>query len=569
MRRENNLQRNARTTSRIQEIVRVMVKYGFSEWVRMLRLDKAVPGIHGLLSRKGRPKVAKGATRWEIIRMAMEELGPTFIKLGQLMSNRTDVLPNELIRELARLQDEVAPIPHAQVVQSLRNELGSALGEVFAEFEETPTASASIAQVHRARLKDGTIVAVKVQRPGIEKMIETDLDIVAYLAKLAEHYIPSTRYLGPTGMVREFRRSIRRELDFNRERQNMERFASVMGHRRELQVPGTYERHSTKRLLVMEYIDGTKLSSYFNAPDAPHKVRFDPKTVAERGADLVLEQVLIHGFFHADPHPGNLMILPDNRICYLDFGMMGRLHQDERDQLASAIGGMVRRDGARVTDAVLQLTRSAKSVHYEELVDEVQELVDDYLDRALKDVNIGELFSDLITLIVSHGLTVPTSLLMVAKTLLTIEGVGMHLYPEFTLEPALEEATRKVVMNRLKPQNLASQGYMVGIEYLELLRDLPGDLSGIARLIRSGQLTVGFRVRGLEPVRQTLDSVGNRFVYGLVLAALMISSALIIHARVPPLWNNIPIMGVAGFGIAGVLALGFLFSLVVGLFRRR
>lgn len=545
-----------------------MVKYGLSEWVRMLRLDKAVPGIRSLLVRRG-PKPPKGASRWEIIRMAMEELGPTFIKIGQLLSNRTDILPNEFIRELSRLQDEVQPIPSKLITIALREELGRPTGEIFRWFEETPTASASIAQVHRAELTGGESVAVKIQRPGIESMIETDLDIVAYLARLAERYVPSSRYLGPTGMVKEFRKHIRRELDFERERQNMDRFSSMFGRRDGLKVPATYPKHSTKRLLIMEYVDGTKVSSVLANPEGPHKVTFDPATIAERGAHLTLEQILIHGFFHADPHPGNLMILPGSTICYLDFGLMGRLHEEERDHLATAISGMVRRDGAKVTDAVLRLTRASRTAEYEELVDEIQDLVDDYLDRALKDVNIAELFSDMITLVVSHGITVPTSLMMVAKALLTIEGVGMHLYPEFTLQPALEEASRKVVMHRLRPENLAREASTFGLEYLELLRDAPSDVSGIMRMLRTGQLTIGFRLRGLEPVRGTLDNIGYRLVFGLVLAALMISSALIIHAKLPPLWNDIPVIGLAGFGIAGILSLGFLFSLVAKVFRRR
>lgn len=569
MKNESAFQRNSRTTRRVQEIVRVMVKYGLSEWIRMLRLDRAIPGVRKLLSRRGRPPVPPGASRWEILRMAMEELGPTFIKLGQLLSNRTDILPTELIRELSRLQDEVQPIAAEHVLASLRDELGRPMSEVFAEFDEEPTASASIAQVHRAVLRSGGTVAVKVQRPGIEEMIETDLDIVGYFARLAERYVPSARYLNPSEMVKEFRKNIRRELDFTRERKSMERFATIFETRSDIRVPATFERYSTKNVLIMEYMDGTKVSTFLNEPDARHKVDIDRATVASRGADLMLEQILIHGFFHADPHPGNMMILPGNTICFLDFGLMGRLNQHERDQLSAAIAGMVRRDGTRVTEAILRVTRSDRALDYEQLVDEVQELVDDYLDRALKDVNVAELFSDLISLVVAHGISVPGSLMMVAKALLTIEGVGMHLYPEFTLEPALENAARKVVLNRLRPQNLARQASSVGLEYLELSRDLPGDISAIVRQLRSGHLTIGFRVRGIEPMRQTLDNIGYRFVYGLVLAALMISSALIVHAKIPPLWNDIPIIGMVGFGVAGILGLGLLFSLVARVFRRR
>lgn len=546
----------------------MMVKYGLSEWVRMLRLEKAVPGIRSLLVRRG-PKPPADASRWEIIRMALEELGPTFIKIGQLLSNRADILPNDLIRELSRLQDEVQPIPYTQIVAAVREELGKPIDHVFASFDEQPTASASIAQVHRATLSSGDVVAVKVQRPGIESMIDTDLDIVAYLARLAERYVTSSRYLGPTDMVKEFRRNLRRELDFTRERQNMERFASIFSRRSGLKIPTTHARYSSRRLLVMEYVDGTKLSSFFANPDGPHKVHFDRAAVAERGASLTLEQILIHGFFHADPHPGNLMILPGDTVCFLDFGLMGRLHEEERDQLASAIAGMVRRDAAKVTDSLLRLTRTTRTPDYEELVDEIQEIVDDYLDRALKDVNIAELFSDLITLIVGHGITVPTSLMMVAKALLTIEGVGMNLYPEFTLQPALEDAVRKVMRYRLRPENIAREASTLGLEYLELIRDTPSDVSGVIRQLRTGQLTVGFRLRGLEPLRNTLDNIGYRLVFGLVIAALLVSSALIIHAKLPPLWNDISIVGLAGFGIAGILGSGFLFTLVAKVFRRR
>ena len=416
-----------------------MVKYGLTEWVRMLRLHKAVPGIRAMLPRRGRRPVSKEASRWEIIRMALEELGPTFIKLGQLLSNRTDILPTELIRELVRLQDEVKPIPQNLVLNAIEEELGRPMNEVFSQLDELPAASASIAQVHRAVLVTGEVVGVKLQRPGIEKTIETDLDIVAFFARLAERHIPSSRYLGPVGMVKEFRRHIRRELDFNRERGNMERFRANFAGRPEIMVPATYPDYSTKRLLIMEYVEGVKVRTVIDAPETPHGIRFDRKTVAENGANLMLEQILIHGFFHADPHPGNMFILPDDVLCFLDFGLMGRLHEGERDLLAGAISGMVNRNGAKVTDAVLRLTRSGRHIDYEDLVDEVQELIDDYLDRPLKDMNIAVLFTDLISLVVAHGLQVPSGLMMVTKALLTVEGLGRNLYPEFTLQPVLED----------------------------------------------------------------------------------------------------------------------------------
>ncbi len=501
--------------------------------------------------------------------MALEELGPTFIKLGQLLSNRTDILPTELIRELVRLQDEVKPIPQKLVLGAIRDELGRPVEEVFAELDERPAASASIAQVHRAVLVTGEVVGVKLQRPGIESIIETDLDIVAFFARLAERHIPSSRYLGPVGMVREFRRHIRRELDFSRERGNMERFRTIFEGRPEINVPATYPEFSTRRLLIMEYVEGVKIRTVLNDPDAPHEIDFDRKQVAENGANLILEQILIHGFFHADPHPGNIIILPGDVLCFLDFGLMGRLHEEERDLLATAISGMVNRNGGKVTDAVLRLTRSHRHIDYEDLVDEVQELIDDYLDRALKEMDIAALFTELIGLVVAHGLAVPSSLMMVAKALLTVEGVGRNLYPEFTLQPVLEAIGHKYIMERLKPANLAKRFAAVGTDYLDLLRHLPKDASGISRQLRSGELTVGFRLRGLDPLRHTLDNVGYRLIFGIVLAALLISSALLIHARLPPLWHDIPLIGLVGFAVAGLLGFGFIFSIAARVFRRR
>jgi ubiquinone biosynthesis protein len=562
------LRTGVRTTARIQEFARVLIKYGLSEWIRALRLDRSVPGVRSLLSRRGRRAVPPGASRWELLRLAIEELGPTFVKLGQLLSNRSDLLPLELIEELSNLQDRVQPMEWKTVRESLRTELGQEISRVFRELDEVPAASASIAQVHRGVLMTGEEVAIKIQRPGIESIIETDLEIVSYLARLAERYLPAARYLGPTELVREFRKHIMRELDFTRERQNMERFRVSHRTRRGLLVPQTYPKHSTERLLIMDYVHGIKVS-LLDTDEARAKLPdYDPAVVARRGADLMLEQILIHGFFHADPHPGNVMVLPGNVLCFLDFGLMGRLHETERHHLAAAISGMVRRDGARVTDAILRLTHCNRSVEYDELVEEIQDLVDDYLDRPLKDVNIAELFSALIRLVVNHGLKVPSSLLMVAKALVTIEGVGMNIYPEFTLQPALEGVARQLVIQQLRPKKLSRAGMTALIEYTNFLRGFPTEASGLVRQLRGGQLTVGFRLRGLEPLRHTLDNVGYRLVFGVVLAALLVSSALIIHAKLPPMWNGIPLIGVVGFGIAGILGLGFLFSLVVRVFRR-
>jgi ubiquinone biosynthesis protein len=499
--------------------------------------------------------------------MAIEELGPTYVKLGQLLSNRSDILPIELVRELARLQDDVPPVASDQIRSALEAEIGGSIHSVFSEFDDQPSASASVAQVHRARLTTGEEVAVKIQRPKVREIVETDLDIVVYLAGLAERYVAASRFLSPTSLVKDFRKHLLNELDFTRERRNQELFRRDYGNMPGLMVPATFPELTTERLLVMEYVNGVKVSAILSGGSPPPG--YDIKVIAERGAELMLDQIMIHGYFHADPHPGNVMILPSNVICFLDFGLMGRLHESEREHLSTAVSGMARRDGPRVTDALLQLTRCHHLVEYERLVEDVQTLIDEYLERELRDVNVAELFSELIRLVVSHGIPVPPSLMMVAKALLTIEGVGMNLYPEFTLQPALEAAAKKAMMQKLRPENLTRVGSTVAMDYLELLRDLPSELGGLGRRLRNGQLTIGFRMRGLEPIRHTLDNVGYRLIFGLIIAALMMSSALIIHAKLPPLWNGIPLIGVIGFGIAGLAGLGFLIIIMVRLLRRR
>ncbi len=552
----------------MREFARIMIKYGFSGSIRALRLGKSVPGIRSLLSRRGSAEVPDGLSKWELLRLALEELGPTFVKLGQLLSTRSDILPEELLTQFSRLQDSVQPVEWPRIREALHAELGNEITNVFARIDEYPTGSASIAQVHRGVLVTGEEVAVKIQRPGIPGTIEIDLDIMDQVARLAERHLPIVRHFHPSDLMKEFRKHILQELDFGRERRNMERFRANHAKRYGIYVPETYAEYCTHRLIVMEFVDGVKLSALDSEGFHKKLPDCDPSVIARRGADLTLEQILIHGFFHADPHPGNIMILPGNVLCFLDFGMMGELRETERNQMAAAVLGIAQQDGRRVADALVRLSNQNRTVQYDTLVDEVQVLVQDYLDRPLKDLDIGELFADLVRLVTTHGIHVPASLLMVVKALLTTEGVGVRIYPEFTLQPALRAVARKLMIEQLRPNRMAKLGSATMMEYLQLLRDLPGDTGDVLRQLRAGRLVIGFRMRGLEPLRRTLDNISYRLIFGIVLAALMISSALIIQAKIPPLWNGIPLIGVVGFVIAGVLSLSFLVSLISHVFRR-
>lgn len=542
-----------------------MVKYGFSDWIEQLGLDRV---FRSLKTAEGwKRDTAPGMERRaKMIRLAFEELGPTFIKLGQIASGRTDLLPIEVTRELTNLQDNVAPFPYADVEKTLNRDLEGSLADHFSSFERIPTASASIAQVHRGTLLDGREVAVKVQRPGIEELIDTDTDILLLLASLAERTVRRARLFSPVELVEEFRRTIVEELDFERERHNLELFREQYKHSRKLYVPYTVPKLSTHRILVMEYVEGERLAEVIAAENQEER----KERIASRGVDIVLEQVMANGVFHADPHPGNILILEDHRICFLDYGIVGSLKPRQRKLLVEAILGTVQHDADRVTEAMLRLTGQRLGSHRLDLLrDDVDLLIEEYADAAFGEIDINRFFMELLRLVVRYDLKVPANLMLVMKTLVAAEGMGVQLSPDFNFVEVVRPFAYKLLLRRITPQKVQEELIGLTQDYSELTRALPGDIRKILRQAKSGKLRLGFRVMGLEPLRHTLDTISYRLVFGLVVAALLVSSGLIIQANVPPLWNNVSVLGMAGFAVAGFVTLWFLVSLALELWRHR
>ncbi len=562
LRRKRFIRRTIRHSRRFQEIIGILVRYGFADWLSALKVDRRFRFVRRLLSSRS-VEMPVGASRWQLIRMAFEELGPTFIKFGQLLSNRSDMLPAELLSELEQLQDHVPPFPFEEVRRTITRDLGQPLEELFSTFEESPVASASVAQVHQARLRNGKNVAVKVQRPRLREIVEVDLDIIAGFARLIETYVPSWRFFNPSGFVEEFRERLNGELDFNQEARNIRRFAAIFRNNRNVRVPEIYSELCSRRVITMEYISGTRMSEVLR----DRSQRFDRKALARRAGELMLEQVYLHGFFHGDPHPGNLMVLPDGVICFLDFGMMGALRPREREALTESILGLVDRDPVRVTDAVLVLTEEAGPVNRERLEDAVFDLIDQYADATLGDLDMGNLFQELVQVALDHNLRMPTRMLVMIKATVIVEGVGYNLDPDFQLLAMLQKFTTKIIRDRFHPRRLGKDAAAGSIDLLELLRSLPRDGRELISQLKGGELSLNMHLFGTEPLRKTLDNVSNRIVFGFVLAGLMIASALIVHAGLPPLWNNIPILGLSGFVITGVLGLGFLLRIVARVFR--
>ncbi|MCL0084032.1 AarF/UbiB family protein [Dehalococcoidia bacterium] len=549
--------RTYRHINRYREIVTVLVKYGFDDLITRSNLEKYIDFGRKLLPGE-RERDVVSLSRWERIRMVLEELGPTFIKFGQIMSNRPDLVPQELIVELKKLQSAVPPFPEEEAKKLVEEELGKSVDELFSDYTTAPIASASIAQVHRAVLKNGEEVAVKVQRPGIQQIIETDIEIMFHLAALMEKYVEEINLFDPVAIVAEFERSIKRELDFHIEAAAIERFGGNFQTDRTIYVPTVYWDYSTSRVLTMEFIDGVKASSV----EVLLAAGLDPKLLASRGADLVLKQVFEHGFFHADPHPGNLMALPGNVVCFLDYGMMGGISMKDRGYLSGILTGIVNQDAARITKTLLQLSATPHLKDADKLEYEIQALLEQYSYRSLKSINMGLILNQLITLIISYRLKAPSHFYLLTKALITIEGVGRMLDPDFDMVTHAKPFAKKLLKERMNPLKLTKDLYLSAIDLSVLLRDLPSEVREILTQIKGGKIRIEFEHKGLEPIQETHNQIGNRIAFAIVLAALLMSSALIVLAGIPPQWNGVPMIGIVGFLGAGIMGFWLLISIL-------
>ncbi|RCV63676.1 ubiquinone biosynthesis protein [Methanophagales archaeon] len=553
------ISRTYRHINRYREIIAILVKYGFGDLLAKLELQKRLDFGKGFVLGKGAAEIA-AASRWERVRMALEELGPTFVKFGQIMSTRPDMIPHELIPELEKLQDRVPPFSTEDAKQIIEEELGNSIDSIFKDFTDSPIAAASIAQVHKAVLPNGEEAAVKVQRPGIDRIIEVDLEIMLHLASLIKKHFSEELDWDPVGIVEEFTRVIRKEQDFRIEAAHIERFAENFQSDMRIHVPYAYRDFSSRRVLTMEFIGGIKVSEITRAKE--HEYCIDPKVVAARGADLVLKQIFEHGFFHADPHPGNIQVLKDNVICFLDYGMMGSLSARHREDLADILFGIVNKDESKITKTILKLSEYRQIMDNEKLESDIAELIELYAYRPLKELEIGSLLHRIARVVDEYRLKGPLDFYLLAKALVTIESVGRELDPEFNAVKHAEPFAEKLIMERMSPRKLIGDFYLSALETHLLMRDLPSETRDILTLVKQGEAKIKFEHKGLEPMLKTLDQNNNRSVFAIVLASLVIGSALIVLSGVPPKWHEIPVIGIIGFLGAGLIGFWLLFSIL-------
>jgi ubiquinone biosynthesis protein len=528
-----------RNVKRWTEIVTVLSKYGLADWLAYTNIDF----IKDRLPARDGESIAR-LTREARIRLTLTELGPTFIKLGQLMSTRPDVVGRELADELKQLQAATPADPPQTVRATVETELGESLDELFAEFELVPIASASIGQVHRARLKTGERIVVKVQHVGIESKVNEDLEVLGGLAQLAEQF-PEFAPYRPTANVAEMGRTLRRELDFGREERNLHQFAEMFRDDPTVSIPRAHTELSTPRVLTMDMIDGIPLSQ----PGLLHAAGIDTEEVARRGANLYMQMIFTHGFFHADPHPGNLVLLPGNVIGLLDFGMVGRIDDRLREQIEDMLMAIVQHDVPLLVRLIKQVGKPPPQLDEAGLANDVADFVGHYATQSLEHFPVGAALTDMIEIMRRYGIMLPTSVAMLIKTLVSLEGTARLLSPHFSLMEVMQPYHRSMMIRRLSPVRQIKKLRRLYLEVEQLVEVLPQRIMQILEQVQDGKFDVHLDHRGLGP------SV-NRLVLGMLASALFVGSSFMLSYNVPPLmfhtsegWlglKDLSILGLAG-----------------------
>ena len=550
------IDRTYHNIQRLRQVVTILVKYGLGELVSSLRIDYYLAWMKRLVTRHKPPKEVSSLTRPMRVRMAMEELGPTFVKLGQMLSTRQDVIPPAYIQELTRLLDEVAPVSVDEIKKRVESELKRPIKEIFSRFSEEPFASASIAQVHTASLVSGEDVVVKVVRPGIESVIRTDLDILAELAQLIEKHFPEAAVFEPVALIDEFSRSINKEVDLAREGRIMDRFAANFEGDETIHIPKVYWGYCSQKVLTQERLVGQKLSG-IDFDELPTSVR---KTIARNGAAIILKQILSYGLFHADPHPGNMFLLPGNRLGLVDYGIVGRTDPATRTMIAEVLVELSQGRPEKVADILLRNQPPIPSFDRGAFVRDTMELCDLYVGIPLKSVMVTSLFSDLVQTMQRHKIRFPKDLMLLSRALVTIEGVGRRLDPDFDMVEFAKPFVKKFIHERLGPAQIAKTAWETLRNYANLSKTLPKDVSAILSRLKESQMEIGFVHKGLENFSSRLEKVGYRLTLGMIISALIIGSSYLAAVEIHSNTSALFFYSVIGFLSAIVLAIILLIS---------
>ena len=544
--------RNIRNIRRLREIVAILIKYGFSDLLFKLNL------AHWRPFRKV-PGVEDGLTLPSRVRLVLEELGTTFIKVGQVASMRPDLVPAEFMYELEKLQNDVPAENYCAITSRIEEELGDRLDNIFVEFDREPLAAASLSQVHRGVLRsNGRSVAVKVRRPGITKKIKADLDLLSYFAGLVDERVEEYKVYSLPGLVEELRRSILNELDFTREARNMKIYRNLAGEQNKAWVPDVFENFVTPKVLTMELIQGVKVYDFQGTPE-------ERRELARHGLGEVFRQIFKDGFFHADPHAGNVLITHDNYMCFIDWGMVGRLTNDVRRQLLGIVAAVIDADEERLIKRALRAFGHTVPRDISLLQRDVLDLMDTFYAQTTSQRSMGKFLLQFLSLTRTHRIPVPSQYAFMSRALLTMEGFGKELSPDLDSIKAVEPRVRRLFLEELRPNRIKHRlrGDLAGL--LTSGESIPEKTSRLMDDLAHGRLTIRADHRGFDRLEKVILESSNKLTLGMVLAAVIIGSSLIITTKVGPTIFGLPAVGVVGYAISAMVGL----SLVIDILRGR
>lgn len=540
-----------RKLARFKDIVAILVKYGFDEIVERLE----VPGAGYL--RQIHPH-RQDISVYARIRLALEDLGPTFIKFGQIMSLRPDLLPKEFLQELEKLQDDVPPDDSEDIVKIVEQGLGRPVSDIFAEFNDKPLAAASLSQVYRGVLKiEGKTVAVKVQRPGIAANIKSDLDILESICRFLDHQVDDLKTYDLPKVVHTVRATLIKELDFTLELRNMN-IARAYAADTEIHIPATYEQYSSETVLVMEYVLGV------NFKEIVPGSAYDTQPIARMAIHALARQILEDGYFHADPHPGNLLIDEDMKLCIIDWGMVGRLTEKDRFMMIELLKAIVDRDSDALLHSFLRLCQTrGRLIEPRVLERELLAVLDThYYAVPIKDMNIGQLLLGLTALIREHELQLPSDLLIMIKALVTAEGSVRHAFPEMDVISEIREYVYQIALRRFSPEVLWRNLRNTFVNFWFSQNELPIQLKHIVTKLETGELGFLLHLEKLEQLMSSLENASNRLTTGIIAGSIIMGSSMIITTGIGPYIFGYPALGVVGYLLSVIMGMWLVITIL-------
>jgi len=554
----NQIDRTCAHFRRYMQIIDALLQFGFGNAVAMLNTDRFRESrLRRWLSRRSR--MNDQSTAPERVRMLLQSLGPTFVKLGQVLASRPELLPESYVKELVKLQDRVPSEPWEVMREILKEEWHKSPEEVVKSIDHEPFAAASIGQAYRAVLLDGTKVVIKVRRPGIEEKIRIDLEILYYLASSLERVNPDYKVYRPAAAVEEFGHALRQELDFRVEGANAARFSTLIQNQKGVYSPKVYKEYSGKTVLVEEAIEGDSAKAVLASPELQEK--YDLKSIAGNGIDSMMEQIFVNGFFHADPHAGNMILMQDSKLCFIEFGMMGRVTVKEREDFIRAVRAVLGHDIPRLVHCMMRLSTPLAGLPDKGMMErDLADLVDTHLYLPLSELSLAAILEQLMKVLAEHRLALLPDLYILFKALITAEHIAKAFDPELPVMEILSRTMQRTILPELDIRKQAMKMRDECEDLLELGKRAPVILGTLFDRIEKDAFQLHVEYAGMENMRRTLAHSAHQLACAIVLASIVVGSSLVVLSGIPPLWCNIPVLGVLGFVFAGIVAAILLFT---------